>query len=595
MGLDYLMVHVKYNIPPALLLTILYKPFFTRLEVYKIVFLCTVAVIWTIPWDSYLIRTRIWSYPADSVIGHTIFRIPLEEAFFFIIQTYNTSLIYILFNKRLILLPYLSGPIKSLTQGLFGTVALRTWRDLGILFFTGIAVLGISCILTGGEYMYLGFILSWGSPILLMQWPLIYRFLLGLPPASLCIPIILPTVYLWIVDTLPLRRGTWVIGSGTKVNIQLWDGLELEEALFFLVTNVMITIGIAGVDNAIALFEYKAFVSTTAVGEMRSIPGLFTFFLTRSRRHCDKNVLQEMSQAITLLKQKSQSMYLGSALFEGQIRLDLIALYSFCRKADDLIDDAPNHETAQYWIKQCEKALELRFKFKRAALDDKAAYQRMTKSIPQSLHAAVHLLPVSRLPRGPLSDLLKGFEIDLKFDPERGLFPIATEHDLEVYAYHVAGTIATLLLELVYCHHPVPISDSERLRVISAGEGMGRALQYTNIARDIVRDAEIGRVYIPTLWLAEQGLTPSMVINQPKNPKLIPLRRRLLDTAEKCYRDTQEAISELPANVRGPVRATVTVYMDIGHVIRENERKFWNGKLKISRWRRFKGAWLAMS
>ncbi|EGD87670.1 hypothetical protein H112_04137 [Trichophyton rubrum D6] len=594
MGLDYLMVHVKYNIPPALLLTILYKPFFTRLEVYKIVFLCTIAVIWTTPWDSYLIRTRIWSYPADSVIGYTIFRIPLEEAFFFIIQTYNTSLIYILFNKRLILLPYLSGPIKPLTQGLFGTVALRTWRDLGILFITGISVLGILCIRTGGEYMYLGLILSWISPILLVQWPLMYRFLLGLPSASLWIPIVLPTLYLWIVDTLALRRGTWVIESGTKVDIQLWDGLDLEEALFFLVTNVMIVLGIAGMDNAIALFEYKAFVST-AVGETPCISRLLTLFFMRSHHHCDTNVLQEMLEAVTLLKQKSQSMYLGSAIFEGQIRLDLIALYSFCRKTDDLIDDAPNRETAQYWIKQCEKALELRFKLKGAALDNKEAYQQLTKSIPQPLHAAVHLLPASRLPKGPLSDLLKGFEIDMKFDSERGIFPIATEHDLEVYAYHVAGTIATLLLELVFRHYPVSISDSDRLRVVSAGEGMGRALQYTNIARDIVRDAEIGRVYIPSLWLAEQGLTPSMVINQPRDPKLIPLRRRLLDKAEKCYRDTREAISELPANVRGPVRATVTVYMDIGQVIRENERKFWNGKLKISRWRLFKGAWLAMS
>lgn len=55
-----------------------------------------------------------------------------------------------------------------------------------------------------------------------------YRFLLGLPSASLWIPIVLPTLYLWIVDTLALRRGTWVIESGTKVDIQLWDGLDLE-------------------------------------------------------------------------------------------------------------------------------------------------------------------------------------------------------------------------------------------------------------------------------------------------------------------------------------------------------------------------------
>lgn len=88
----------------------------------------------------------------------------------------------------------------------------------------------------------------------------------------------------------------------------------------------MIVLGIAGMDNAIALFEYKAFVSTTAVGETPSIPRLLTLFFTRSRRYCDTNVLREMSQAVTLLKQKSQTMYLGSAMFEGQLRLDLVAL-----------------------------------------------------------------------------------------------------------------------------------------------------------------------------------------------------------------------------------------------------------------------------
>ncbi|EFQ99083.1 phytoene synthase [Nannizzia gypsea CBS 118893] len=593
MGLDYLMVHVKYNLPPALLLTILYKPFFTRLEVHKIVLLCTIAVVWTIPWDSYLIRTRIWSYPADSVLGQTLFQIPLEEVFFFIIQTYNTSLLYIIFNKRLVLPSYLSGPTKPLAQGLFGPITHRTQRDLGTLFFTGILILGISFIYIGGEYMYLGLILSWVSPILVMQWVLMYRFLLALPPASVWVPIALPTLYLWVVDTLALRRGTWVIESGTKVDIQLWEGLEIEEALFFLVTNVMVVFGIAAMHNAAALFEYKAFISTTAMGDTPSIYQLITLFLTSSRLY-DTNVLQEMSQAVTLLKQKSQSMYLGSAMFEGQLRLDLIALYSFCRKADDLIDDAPDRETAKYWIEQCEKALELRFKLKETALDDTEAYQLLTKSIPQPLHAAAHLLPASRLPKEPLSCLLQGFEIDLKFDFEKGSFPIATEHDLEVYAYHVAGTVASLLLELVFRHHPVSISEAERLRVISAGEVMGRALQYTNIARDITRDAEIGRVYIPSSWLAEEGLTPSMVISHPRNSKLIPLRRRILEKADKCYCETQEAISKLPSNVQGPVRATVTAYMEIGQVIRENETKIWNGKLKVSRWRRFKRAWLAM-
>ena len=56
---------------------------------------------------------------------------------------------------------------------------------------------------------------------------------MGLPLSSTLIPIFLPTLYLWIVDTLALKRGTWVIESGTKLGLHLWDGLEIEyEPLF---------------------------------------------------------------------------------------------------------------------------------------------------------------------------------------------------------------------------------------------------------------------------------------------------------------------------------------------------------------------------
>ena len=57
---------------------------------------------------------------------------------------------------------------------------------------------------------------------------LAYQFIIGLPLTNTLIPIVLPTVYLWIVDTLALKRGTWVIESGTKLGWHLWDGLEVE-------------------------------------------------------------------------------------------------------------------------------------------------------------------------------------------------------------------------------------------------------------------------------------------------------------------------------------------------------------------------------
>ena len=57
---------------------------------------------------------------------------------------------------------------------------------------------------------------------------LAYQFLVGLPKSNTVAPIVLPTAYLWIIDTLALNRGTWVIEKGTKLGLQIWKGLEIE-------------------------------------------------------------------------------------------------------------------------------------------------------------------------------------------------------------------------------------------------------------------------------------------------------------------------------------------------------------------------------
>jgi len=55
-----------------------------------------------------------------------------------------------------------------------------------------------------------------------------YPFILRLPLKDVVLPIAIPTLYLWLVDTFALKRGTWVIEAGTKYGIHLWDGLEIE-------------------------------------------------------------------------------------------------------------------------------------------------------------------------------------------------------------------------------------------------------------------------------------------------------------------------------------------------------------------------------
>lgn len=124
-----------------------------------------IAVVSTTPWDSYLIHNRIWTYPPNVIIGPTLFRIPAEEVFFFIIQTYNTSLLYLILSKPTFHPVYLRSR-RLLNDGRW----LRLWRWLGITLILGIILVGTSMVMQKGPGLYMGLILVWAGPFVLLLW-----------------------------------------------------------------------------------------------------------------------------------------------------------------------------------------------------------------------------------------------------------------------------------------------------------------------------------------------------------------------------------------------------------------------------------------
>src|SRR5690349_16143480 len=116
-----------------------------------------VAVTSTIPWDSYLIRTGIWSYPSHVIVGPKLYHIPLEEVFFFVIQTYNTTLLYLLLSR-----PTFQPVYLRIESG----ASRNPWRYTklaGQLFLSGVIAWGWRCVREGGEGTYTGLILIWAG------------------------------------------------------------------------------------------------------------------------------------------------------------------------------------------------------------------------------------------------------------------------------------------------------------------------------------------------------------------------------------------------------------------------------------------------
>lgn len=511
---------------------------------------------------------------------------------------------YILLNKSTVFPTYLQDDSKEFTGNLR---SLAYWRRLGQIVLSASILCSVYLVNQGKEGTYLGLICLWALPVLLFIWyvflsvtwagltmprTLAYQVILSLPLTKVLLPIALPTLYLWVVDTLSLHRGTWAISSNTKLSVFLWPHLEIEEAFFFLATNTLVVWGLCAFDNALAILD-----TSDRFAEYSSIklppPTTLIQVLLAPTSTYDTNLIQGLTEALRTLRTKSRSFFLASSTFSGPLRIDLILLYSYCRVADDLVDNARTAGEARDWIERLRGFLDFAYSkiaySKSDSKSDPHTQRRISKSakvlenFPERSRMILRLLPVASLPPQPLYDLLAGFETDLKFSASKPFvdYPISDATDLEKYASCVASTVAELCLSLGYHHHPQSTSISKKVGTgeslnlkkalcLQAGKKMGLALQYINIVRDVVTDAKIGRCYLPTSWLAQEGLTPeNVVVSEGTASGTNKVRSRLLDVALCLYRENVEAIEDLPLEVRDGIRVAVESYVEIGRVLRQ--------------------------
>lgn len=276
--------------------------------------------------------------------------------------------------------------------------------------------------------------------------------------------------------------------------------------------------------------------------------------------------------------------------------------YSFCRVADDLVDESRTESEALGWINRLIKYLNLvygsqgQLPFSKRYVDD-----FVEKNFPKATRSALELLPTDLLPSRPLYELLEGFKMDLSFANigSKGIqFPIKDEADLETYAHRVASTVGELCLWLVFHHCDTKLPKDKKSILVVAAQTMGHALQYVNIARDVLVDAKMGRVYLPTTWLKAENLIPQDIVRDPRQPKVEKLRQKLLERAFKEYERSRDTMNILPREVRGPLIVAVESYMEIGRVLRENTgvpSKTRKGRATVPRSRRIWVAWKNLS
>jgi farnesyl-diphosphate farnesyltransferase len=150
------------------------------------------------------------------------------------------------------------------------------------------------------------------------------------------------------------------------------------------------------------------------------------------------------------------------------------------------------------------------------------------ETLPRADRAAV---------RDVLATLTSGMTFDLTTfpgDDERGLSALATLADLDRYVYLVAGCVGEFWTKL-HAAHRRRLAEWDVARMSVDGVRFGKALQMTNVLRDIPRDLRHGRCYVPASELAAHGLAPADLLDASSMEKLRPLYAALLAVADGHY------------------------------------------------------------
>lgn len=245
---------------------------------------------------------------------------------------------------------------------------------------------------------------------------------------------------------------------------------------------------------------------------------------------------EDLAACQALLRAGSRSFHAASLLLPKRVRARAIALYAFCRIADDLIDQNPDPEAGLAQL--------------RARLDGVFAGRPAPHCADRALAGLVSRL---RFSRAPLDALVEGFA----WDAEGRLYP--TLDALEAYAARVAGSVGVMMSLVMECRDPAALARAADL---------GIAMQLANIARDVGEDARLGRLYLPLDWLEAEGIDGQAFLANPVfSPALARVIRRLTDRARLLFERAEAGIAALPADCRPAIRAARLIYAAIADLV----------------------------
>ncbi|MGD0251341.1 MAG: presqualene diphosphate synthase HpnD [Verrucomicrobiota bacterium] len=249
------------------------------------------------------------------------------------------------------------------------------------------------------------------------------------------------------------------------------------------------------------------------------------------------------SRAIT--RKSASNLALAFVLLPKSKRDAMSVLYAFCRKVDDVAD-----EESIPTEKRRKQLVEWREDIKRAC----------DKQMPQ-FPVNQELQPVIQkfsLPFELFDTLIKGCEMDLEIKRYENF------EQLESYCYCVASAVGLLSIEIFGYQNPACRDYAIYL---------GKALQFTNILRDVRTDAERGRIYLPQSELKKINVGEDDILNFKYSDRFHALAVNVAERAKNFYRLARQT---LPAEDRRAMVAAELMGSVYWQLLQKLERQQFN-------------------
>jgi phytoene synthase len=252
-----------------------------------------------------------------------------------------------------------------------------------------------------------------------------------------------------------------------------------------------------------------------------------------------------MQQSRNITKKSASNLALAFVLLPKPKRDAMSALYAFCREVDDVADeDSVPVETRR------EQLSAWRADIQRACGNESPQFEVNREFQP--------IIAEYKLPFTLFDELIKGCEMDL--DTKR----YETQEQLELYCYRVASVVGLLSIEIFGYKNPACRDYAIYL---------GKALQLTNILRDVKNDAARGRIYLPQADLKKFGVSEDEILRGEFSARYEKLAASIAERTKNFYRQAQRT---LPAEDRRAMIAAELMGSVYWRLLQKLERKKFN-------------------